>query len=115
MCTGLKITVSVSGIFQKNDCASMSISTRSRLSLDDGADRHAAEHVARLLAPDVDLMVLDVLRSSVERAPIDADDPRVAMKPPSEPSTESTDDAGDGDGRLLGRRKGRARRGPSGG
>ena len=50
--------------------------------VNDGGDWGAAENVARLLAADVDLVVLDVLGTSLERAPIDADDAPLAVQTP---------------------------------
>ena len=45
MCTGRRMTVSVSGSFQKKPCASMSTSTRSRMSLNSCPPRSGASSV----------------------------------------------------------------------
>src|SRR5262249_50547829 len=66
-----------------------------RAEVDDRADAAAAEHVARLLATHVELVVLDVLRAARKRTAIDADDGRLSVQDARDESAEATADAGD--------------------
>ena len=61
----------------------------------DGLDVPGAEDVLQLLASDVDLRVLDVLRLVGEGAPVDADDAALAMKDARELLAEPPADARD--------------------
>ena len=58
-----------------------------------------AEHVARFLAAQIDLMMLDVFRSSRHRPAIEADDlpAELVVKPARDDPTEPSGDAGDHD------------------
>ncbi len=81
-----------------------------------------AEDVLRLLAADVELVVLDVLGAAVEGAAVDADDGHLAVEAARQAAAQAAADAGDEDGtlaRILGRsvrvRRGAAREAARGG
>ena len=66
--------------------------------VDDGLDVAGAEDVLQLLAPDVDLGVVDVLGLVDEGSPVDADDAALAVKHAREVLAEPPADARDEDG-----------------
>jgi len=61
----------------------------------DGRDLSGSHDVLELLAPQIDLRVLDVLRLVGEGPAVDAEHEPVAMEPAREPSAEPAADACD--------------------
>ena len=67
--------------------------------MDQRVDIAGAEHVARALAAQVDLVMLDVLGPPGHRSPIEADDPptEIVMQAARDQASETPRDAGDHD------------------